>query len=283
MKQNKSGFDKLSCQITTTGPIIPVFFSVIYLIVILVITWLIDFEKIFIPGLSEWVNQFPAPIFWLQVNREAGLTENLQWLFLFISLISCLLAMYTQRGAWNLPRIGLLFLSIGIAIMFLEDVFNIRHALSWSLSTFFYEGHVGSYEWRTSTFRSVIEIMFYALLGSIMVIAFFILYFGSETESRTKFLLIGGYLFYGVASFASATRNIGDWYARAGKSILEPLLENRNTVWHAESVIFYRDPISFWFMDLLVEESLELLGSAFLLSAVLSILARLLATKQLKR
>jgi len=282
MKQNKSTLDKFSNQITRTGPVVPIYFSVIYIIVILVITWLIDFERIFIPGLSDWVNQFPAPIFWLQVNREAGLTENLQWLFLFISLISCLLVMYVQRGTWNLPRVGLLFLCIGIAIMFLEDVFNIRHALSWYLSSFFYEGHVGSYEWRTSTFRSVVEIMFYAFLGSIMMIAFLILFFGRETETRTKVFLIGGYLFYGVASFASATRNIGDWYARAGKSILDPLLDNRNTVWDAESIIFYRDPISFWFMDLLVEESLELLGSAFLLSVVLSILARLIATRQLK-
>lgn len=60
---------------------------------------------------------------------------------------------------------------------------------------FFYEGHVGSYEWRTSTFRSVVEIMFYAFLGSIMMIAFLILFFGRETETRTKVFLIGVYLF----------------------------------------------------------------------------------------
>ena len=264
-------------MLTSNGPLIPFALAVVYLLLIIILTILIDFHKVYIPVISDWVNLYPAAIFWLQINREAGLTENLQWLFLFISFCAALAVIYLQRGSWTLERLGVLFLSIGLAIMFLEDVFNVRHALSWYISSFFYDGLVGSYEWRTSAFRSVIEIAFYAFLGSIMVAAFYFLYFRSKISSRTRILLIGGYLIYGVASFASATRNIGDWYAKLGKAILDPLLKNRNVSWDADSIIFFSDPVSFWFMDLLVEESLELLGSALLLSAILSVLAQTLS------
>ncbi len=77
-----------------------------------------------------------------------------------------------------------------------------------------------------------------------------------------KHLFLSGYFFYGLAAFASASRHIGNWYAVVGTKILDFIISGRELSWSASS-------LGFFFMDLVVEESMELMGATFLLAAVL--------------
>jgi len=155
--------------------------------------------------------------------------------------------------------------------MLLEDSINLRHELSYFISTIFYDGMVGSYAWRTSNFRAFIEIIFYAFVGSIMALAFYFIYLTKNSFTYFIKYLISGYIIYGVAAFASATRNIGDWYSHVGTIILDKLTVNAGLEWEARSIIFYEDPLSFWFMDLVIEESLELIGASLILCGLILI------------
>ena len=244
-------------------------FTILFLITLYILIWLIDFKLVYVPGLTEWKDQFPANLFWLQVFREGGIVENFQWLYLGLSFLICLICVFLIRKQSQKIHWGLALLAVGLLIMFLEDTINLRHQLSYFLSLHFYDGVVGSYEWRTSTFRSLVEISVYGVLGLLMMIAFLKIYWDRKIPWRSKKYLITGYLFYGVAALASATRNIGDWYARIGAKILEFLQRGNVYEWNADSIIFFRDPLSFWFMDLLIEESIELAGATIILVALL--------------
>lgn len=243
-------------------------FTVLFLLTLYTISWLVDFKQVYIPGITEWKEQFPANLFWLQVFREAGIVENMQWLFLGFSFLICSLITILDKKQTGKIHLGFLLLAIGLFVMLLEDTINLRHQLSYFLSIHFYDGIVGSYEWRTSTFRSLVEISVYGILGLLMMIAFIKIYRDAELSGRGKKYLIFGYLFYGVAATASATRNIGDWYSKAGGRLIEIFQRGGVYDWSAESIMFFQDPLGFWFMDLLLEESFELMGSALFCSAV---------------
>lgn len=248
-------------------------FTILFLVTIYILVWLIDFKQMYVPGLSEWKDQFPANLFWVQIFREGGIVENLQWFNLGISFILCLLCVYLIRKQRHKIHWGLVLLSIGLLIMFLEDTINIRHQLSYFISLHFYDGIVGTYEWRTSTFRSLVEISVYAILGLLMITAFIKIYHDYDFPNSGKMYLFSGYLFYGIAAAASATRNIGDWYANIGEKILEYIQMGNTYEWSAQSIIFYQDPLSFWFMDLLFEESFELIGSILFCSTLTILLS----------
>ncbi|MTI93994.1 MAG: hypothetical protein FH749_00690 [Firmicutes bacterium] len=88
-------------------------------------------------------------------------------------------------------------------------------------------------------------------------------------QLSTKIMLLVGFALYGIAAFSSATRNIGNWYVVVGERALNFITAGAELAWSPESIIYHVYSMSFWFMDFLVEESLELLGAAFLLASLL--------------
>jgi len=82
----------------------------------------------------------------------------------------------------------------------------------------------------------------------------------NQQSNRGKKYLVVGYLFYGIAAIFSATRNIA---AVVGGRILDVITSSAELNWSGDSLVYYQDPLGFWFMDFVVEESLELWGGQF--------------------
>lgn len=247
-----------------------IYIAVIYILAMLLLSYLIDIRNIF--GLSDWlyIEGFDPPLFWLQIFKEASLTEYLQWFLIGSSAI--LAALYggmklklTTKFPWTW-----ILLVIGLALMFLEDTINLRHQASNIIGYYYFGLDVTTMAWRTSALRSYIEIIIFAALGSIMVMALIFILKDRSNGLVGKKILFAGYFFYGVAAICSATRNIGNWYAVIGEKILNFLTRGVELSWSGESIMFHRDPLGFWFMDLVVEESIELLGAAFILAAIVA-------------
>jgi len=193
----------------------------------------------------------------------------MQWLYLAFSFLISILCLFSIKKQTNKYHIGFVLLSVGLLLMFLEDMANLRHYFSYYVSLQFYDGIAGSYEWRISMFRTMLEIAVYTVLGTIMLLAFFKIFFDKNFCAKARKYLLIGYLFYGVASIASATRNIGSWYQKVGTRLFEWLQAGKTYEWNSESILFFEDPLSFWFMDLPVEESIELLGASLIFSSTL--------------
>jgi len=114
--------------------------------------------------------------------------------------------------------------------------------------------------------RTLTELSFYAVLGGMMV-TFLVGTFHRfrEVPSTMRYLVIG-YLSYGVAAIASASRLIGSWYEVIGGSLVQTLFPHMADVAFAE---LGPGAVGYFLMDYLLEESLELLGAATLSTALL--------------
>ncbi|MBP3191897.1 hypothetical protein [Natronogracilivirga saccharolytica] len=254
-------------------PLAILLFSSFYLIIVFYLSWQIDFRQAYVRGVSEWTNQFPVSIFWLHINREGFLTENLQWLFLWLTFFIGIICYSRLHKTYQINlKYGVLLFTIGVFLMILEDMFNIRHILANKIIAINTEGHALSIEVSNSIIRTLVEVSFYSIIGAIMLLAFIKLFFLSRLSTKTKYYLFSGYGFYAIASIASATRHIGDWYVVTGKYILDKLLVNNVAAYNPDSIMFSIHPLSYYFMDHLVEESFELMGSTLLLGAIIYIL-----------
>jgi hypothetical protein len=84
--------------------------------------------------------------------------------------------------------------------------------------------------------------------------------------------LVAGYVAYGLAAAASATRHLGGWYRRLGDGLIERIAPSAVELYQAwapaEDIVVEVFTLGFWFMDLAVEETLELIGAAALLAAI---------------
>lgn len=255
-------------------PFIIILFSVTYISLMLVLSYLIDIQGINIFGLKEWVSDkgYEIPLFWLHMFREASLTENIQWAFLGASVIlTAIIGIIQFKSTRKAPWVWILLL-IGLYIMFLEDVINIRHTVSAMIGSTYFDYDTSTMEWRISFVRSIVEIIFYFMLGGMMVAALFFILKDQTIRALGKIYFLAGYFLYGLAAVFSATRNIKDWYAVVGGKIIDFIYRGSEAVLTGDSIIYGRDPLGFWFMDFVVEESLELLGATFLLAGLATIL-----------
>ena len=86
-----------------------------------------------------------------------------------------------------------------------------------------------------------------------------------------------GFIVYGLAAIFSATRDIAHWYQRVGDNIYYRIIDfgNENLIQLTQelNISLTRNGdrgIGWYFMDLVIEESMELIGAAALLSAVIA-------------
>jgi len=226
----------------------------------------IDLYNIFgLSGKLEESGIFP-PILWFLIFMEGSITELLQWLLLSLAIIFAIYCGGLKITVSSSSPIKWFFFQFGLMLMLAEDMFNVRHVIVDRLAYFF---HADVRVFKESILGSLTELCIYAIIGFCMIIFFIVTIYDKEESNYGKRLLIGGYVLYGIASIASATRYINNWYSALGGVILSSLTDSFSIDWAARDYVRYNS-LGFWFIDLVVEESLELLGATYLLAAIVA-------------
>jgi hypothetical protein len=209
-----------------------------------------------------------APLVLLWAFGEGGPIELLQWTCLGACLVLLLRVVRRPTSARGTGYRRVMILGwIGIAFMFLEDTLNTRHVFVQSVLPIIV-GHVDE----RSALAIATELSLYWAMGGVML-AFLILGYRSfRAAPPASSYLVAGYVAYGLAAAASATRHLGGWYRRLGDGLIERIAPSAVELYQAwapaEDIVVEVFTLGFWFMDLAVEETLELIGAAALLAAI---------------
>lgn len=252
----------------------PIIFALLYVPTLILLSYLIDIQGGNIFGLGDWISEQTNSfsLFWIHFFKEGSYTEVLQWTFLGISIVvSTFLGIAKYRKHSKVPVIFVL-LVVGLFLMLLEDIVDLRHIISDMMGYYFFDADPFGLEWKMSTQRLIIELVFYVLLGSIMVISLIYILLDKDNSPTGKKLFFSGCSFYALAAVFSATRNIGSWYSIVGTRFLNTFIKGNEVGWSGDTVVYGVKPLGFWFMDLVVEESLELIAVTLLLGGLLAFL-----------
>ncbi len=244
---------------------------IFYLVAVFIICYLVDIINIF--ELRHTFENLWCPFaktnmqpLWAALLLDNSITQVVQLItlagiFYFAHIISKKL--YYQLS-WKKAAMFWGILSVAAMLMFLEEKFNIRFILNATVIAF---ANVEEYDPTGVALRSTVELLYYTVLGFIPLYALF--RFGRPVweHSKTRYFILFGYFMYGYAAIASASRYIYDWYTIAGGKLLS-ITEN----YTPEELVYFETedrPMEYWIMDLIIEEPVELLGGAGLLTAVL--------------
>ena len=176
-----------------------------------------------------------------------------------------------QSGRWSQEKDVARFWMAGALLgmlMLAEDMGNVRHLLADIVVQL-----LPVAEWLA---RTGAETGFYMLIASPAAVAA-LLYRRVPASMRPPGrLLLPGVLLYAVAATASASRAVNDWYVLAGHRLHNSAFGGRlpsmpDGFWGVEAG---SDVTAFLLMDFLVEESIELMGAAFLLAATVGAVVR---------
>jgi hypothetical protein len=200
-------------------------------------------------------------ILWPELFANGKPTEWLQWYMLGTAAI---LSAFLAGRQWDGPSDDLkgqaLFwgvLAVGLTLMLVEDAGDVRHEIRR-----FVEMATGSPR-HTGTLDKAVELVYFGLVASVPLFA--LVRYGKHIRQfpRTFGYVLAGFGFYAIAAVANATRNWGNWYATVGMRAQESL---------GMIVPDWRDPemMGHWFIDAVLEETVELLGVTFLLAAAVS-------------
>lgn len=205
---------------------------------------------------------------------EPGPTEILQW----FTLMLCILVLYSQirREGETRYRLAALAGFLGVGLMLMEDVLDVRFIIQREVILPIFGG-----DGEQATAAIFGEIGFYGIIGSAMITFFVLFYPYVRLSGRGIRYLTLGFIFYGVAAVASATRWVGLWYSRFGDFIvlnINPIIGEIYHEWTTgiayfagadnKDVLLERYTVGFWFMDRPVEETIELLGAVFLFMGI---------------
>jgi len=244
-------------------------FLLLYLVYAWLAVYLYDFRQYQIPWLPAWSegmahNDYPA--LWFLVFGEASTTEILQWLCLLVSEVIILLSLI-HRWSDRPAVLTMAIFAVGLFWMYLEDIANLRHLVS-SLVSVYHPGYeAGSEEWRQSTMRSLVELSIYSLMAFLMVLSYLLIRKQGLTTRVGMRWLTAAYLTYGVVAFASASRHLGSWYAEVGGRLYSWIAELHESSVGGWDIVIQGNPLGYWFMDYVIEESVELLAAAMLCRA----------------
>lgn len=254
-------------------PVDPSGILLVLVIGYLVATWLlvlaVDFFNVFDLQRVLVESNERVPLLWWVLFREAGATEWLQRLVLIAGMFATLLirrdALHRSEGR---ARLAFSVLTAGLFVMFVEEAFNFRHIVG--------ETWLAPGENMTHPVRIVWELTFYSLLGMAMVVPVAWLYLTGRIRRLPTVRLLGiGYMLYGMAAVASATRHVSDWYRQVGDWLVERLgiltLPGWEVAASGAEQARQVDPDFYWtpgflLMDAFLEESLELLAAGLLVA-----------------
>jgi hypothetical protein len=210
------------------------------------------------------------PALWLQLFNPNSPTEMLAWLILgLFALGSAHTAGWLQAGAAvaaagrhearGLQRQRAFWRLVCVAglLMLLEDTANVRYRLAeWAEL-------LGIGPGREHLF--VVEALWYALIAGVFALA--VLRHGRAVRRSRGTVAFGAaaVVLYAVAAIGSVTREVLPWYVQLGARIeaLFPAPLARPPGWNDPTMHLYLS-------DRVFEETLELLGAACLLGAVLA-------------
>jgi hypothetical protein len=239
----------------------PVVVATVYLLVCYAAIVVVDVYGV---GLDSVREALPArPAVWLLLFEEGSPTELLQWGALgTLAVLSGSLAARLRLAGNGHAAAFWLLVAVAAVLMLMEDAGNVRHRLSfWAMAAGLFE------DWR---WRALVEALWYAAIAS--VFAWAVVRHGpaADLPRATVGYGVAGVVAYALAAIGSVTRDF-HWYVRLGRFVEERLLRTELLVppdWH-------RVDVQFFLADHVVEESLELLGAAFLLAAALAYRRRL--------
>lgn len=196
----------------------------------------------------------PSDPLWARLFTEAGPTERLQWTLLFACSAACLWGL----RATGAPYRFLALMAYGTILMLVEDSVNLSHIAVYRL------GARGDMVGTMSARLAV-----YGLVAALPVLAF-ARYWRHLRAGRAA--LASGFVLYGTAAAMSVPANLFGLYQRIGPWIIQQVgipSAPPGTFEFPEYDI--PDTTGVAFLDLAVEESLELLGATLLLSGLLSV------------
>lgn len=242
---------------------------------ILIFSWilvvLIDFYNIY--DLRDYVYHGIVPTFWHYTFRESGPIEKIQWTFLtLLALTSFYLYLKSKQGdSRKVRRFWGLFTITGL-LMLAEDWLDIRHLILREYLTL---------EW---VVLNLLETGYFLALGLIPIGA--VLLYGRKIKSEnslTMVLMVLGIGVYLVAIFLSGPADLTDINYVIGNTLHESFnemggeeLEELHQIGQGrieereEELGMTMMSVTYRFKDLLVEESVELIGATLLLAAAFS-------------
>jgi len=187
--------------------------------------------------------------------------EWAQWLSLgSFAILSAWLASEVKGTRHAHLRTFWLLMAVGGMLLVIEDAGSPRHRILELLAIFpFLRPYA---DLIVPTFELLI---YFPALAALPVYAF-ATYYDAVRALRTVVVFFWiGFVFYAGAAFFSASSGIG-WYHPVGSVLLEAFFSD-----HILGPEIYRYPeLGFWLMDTLVEESMELIGAAGLVSAAVA-------------
>lgn len=187
--------------------------------------------------------------------------EWAQWLSLgSFAILSAWLTSAVKETRFSSLTLFWLLMAVGGMLLVIEDAGSPRHRILELLAVFPF---LRPYE---DLIVPIFELFIYfPALAALPVYAFYT-YYNEVRQLRTVFVFLWiGFAFYAGAAFFSASSGIG-WYHPAGNVLLEAFFSE-----HVLGPDIYRYPeLGFWLMDTLVEESMELIGAAGLVSAAVA-------------
>jgi len=249
-------------------------FVILFVIISWIIIYLIDLRNIFglrdiIFSVEPYYFFFPyLPFVFQHWGRGNGIAEILQLFCLGgagLMAAFCAGKIYGQRlfKFWAI-------MSVAFVLMLLEDAGDIRHLIMSYVQAIFKEPDQAF--WGTG-----VELLYFLVLAGIPTYALIKYYSDIKEFSKAKIYLLIGFVFYAIAqslSFVGTAfeglmdKNVytlmGDKLYDIALSIGDSGLAER---WSDSGF-----PISFYLMDGLIEESLELIGAGAFFAATLSFL-----------
>jgi hypothetical protein len=206
------------------------------------------------------------PALWMMLYAEGRTIEWAQWtLCVAFTVLSARLAAELNTEEWRAASTFWSIMTVLGALLVLEDAGNVRHSLASYVTMV----------WDAPYARTLTELLFYMLLGAIALYGL-VIYSAVPRRSHLAWrLFITGTILYGVAGAASATRRVADWYHHSGEWILDRILQGRLPALDygpdGHRLDYGIDDITgYAFMDVFVEESIELVAITLLVLAVLS-------------
>jgi len=220
--------------------------------------WFLFSGSVLILDNSQTLYGTPAPFFhvWFQ---NGSVIEWLQWTCLAtVGVMGTWLGSDLRESEYDTARFFWLLLGIGALLMLIEDAGDPRHAMIGFVSLL-YPVLPGGFP--IETFFELF--IYFPLLAALPLYALFRYYRVVKQIALVAPYLWVGFAFYGTAAVFSASSGIGDWYLVAGDAMM--FLVSDHLV-AAETGM----RVNFYLMDSLVEESIELVGAAGLLSATVA-------------
>ena len=206
-------------------------------------------------------------IFWMSLFANGRPIEWVQWYTLgamayLSAYVGGRLISVNSDHVQGLAKFWLI-MAVAFVLMLVEDAGDVRHTILRIV-----EQQIGSAAGRGILSKSI-EFSYFAAIS--MVPLYALLTYGKHVRPyATPFrYIICGFVLYGTAAISSATRHWwGGWYAHLGSAI-----EANTGLVFPEADPPERFPQ--WFVDALLEESIELLGAMFFLAAIVYIAQRL--------